>query len=215
MQKFTPIWFLSCALIILASCGKEKSIDTIGHPNSGTDPSSVGKSEVGTWTFVEMHAITYSSVEMNDGFNNLKTATISDYTTQNNTGTIKFDGSTMTSTGLSYSLNTTAKTYMYTDNVLEDSMEIPFAYSLPAGTASSGTYKKIGSDSLYVQSGVFTGIDPNGGTTQGLPSGYKLKWDGDKMYMSLNYESSKFQIVQGISQKIVMRATTVTTLKKQ
>jgi hypothetical protein len=58
-------------------------------------------------------------------------------------------------------------------------------------------------------------MDPNGGTTQGMPAGYRLKWDGDKMYMSMSYTQNSSQVVSGITQKTTMRITSVTTLQKK
>ena len=225
MRNFTPSLFFGCILLLLVSCSKEKSVDTLGYTpgssnngsnggNNNTGGSSTG-SEIGTWTFINMHATTSSSVEYNTGFSNEKAVTVSDYTTQNNAGTITFDGSKMTATGLAYDVNAIAKTYMYTNNALNDSLDFPFTANIPSSTASNATYKKVTSDSIYIQSGAFTGMDPNGGTTQGMPSGYRLKWDGDKMYMSMSYTQTSNQVVSGMTQKTTMRITSVTTLQKK
>lgn len=227
MRNFTPSLLFGCILLLLVSCSKEKSVDTLGYTpgssnntnnssnnNNNNGGSSTG-SEIGTWTFINMHATTLSSVEYNTGFSNEKAVTVSDYTTQNNAGTITFDGSKMTATGLAYDVNAIAKTYMYTDNVLDDSLDFPFTANIPSSTASNATYKKVTSDSIYIQSGAFTGMDPNGGTTQGMPSGYRLKWDGDKMYMSMSYTQTSNQVVSGMTQKTTMRITSVTTLQKK
>ena len=227
MRKLTPFLFLGCILLVLASCSKEKSVDTLGNtPGSGANGGNGGSnggnggttngSENGAWTFMGMHANTYQSVEFNNGISNQKLVTVSDYLTQNNAGTITFDGSKMTSTGLAYDMNSTATTYIYTDNTLEDSLTFPFSAAIPSTTASNATYKKVSADSIYIQSGVFTGMDPSGsGTVQGLPSGYKLRFDGDKMYMSMSYSQTQNQVVSGMTQKITMRVTSVTTLQKK
>lgn len=224
MRNFTPRLLFGCLLLLLISCSKEKSIDTLGvTPGSSNNGDNGGNnnsggtstgSELGTWTFINLHATTLSSVEINTGFGIEKANTVSDYITQNNAGTITFDGSKMTATGLAYDVNATATTYMYTNNVLDDSLSLPFTASIPSSNATA-TYKKVTADSIYIQSGVFNGMDPNGGNTQTMPAGYRLKWDGDKMYMSMSYTQTTSQVVSGITQKTTMRISSVTTLQKK
>jgi hypothetical protein len=50
---------------------------------------------------------------------------------------------------------------------------------------------------------------------QGIPTGYKLTWDGDKMYMAMNYQESGTQTQMGQSQKVTINISMVTTLQKQ
>jgi hypothetical protein len=103
MRKITPFVFLGCVLLILASCSKEKSVDTLGG-GGGTTAGSTG-SEKGTWKLLSMRGITNQTIEITDGVDVEKSVTVSDYTTDNNTGTIKFDGSTMTGTNIGYSVD--------------------------------------------------------------------------------------------------------------
>jgi hypothetical protein len=224
MRKLTPFLFLGCILLVLASCQKEKSVDTLGAtPGSGSNggngsgsnlPGTSNGSEIGTWNFIGAHCTTYQSSESNGFGGNTKVVTVSDYTTDNNTGTIQFDGSTMTASNLSYTMNSMATSYIYSANGV-DTFSFPFSASIP-NTSSTASYKKIVTDSIYVQSGVFTNLDPSGtGTVQGIASGYKLKWDGDKMYMSMSYQQTSNQVVMGITQKITIRVSSVTTLQKK
>jgi hypothetical protein len=106
-----------------------------------------------------------------------------------------------------------AKTYIYTNGALEDSLELPFGTTIPP-TSSTASYKKIGSDSIYVESGAFTNVG-TGGTTQASSGGYKLAWDGDKMTMTAAVVISKIDVSSGVSQKITQRATQIITLQKQ
>jgi hypothetical protein len=225
-------FILICSLVLtLASCGKEKSVDTIGVTPGGTNGNGNGNgtgngggsgsgngggssngSEVGTWKFIEMNVKTNSTVEISGMGMSSKTVTLSDYTTENNAGTVKFDGSNMVSTGLEYTVNAMSKTYLYTDGVLDDEIELPFNAAIPP-TSSNATYKKIGTDSIYVTGGTFQ--TPNGGTQQGSSGGYKLSWAGDKMFLSGNYSQSNTQLNQGFTQKTYQSAITVITLQKQ
>jgi hypothetical protein len=213
MRKLTPYVIIGCVLLILVSCSKEKSIDTTENaPGTGTG-SAVGKTEKGAWTFISMRGITSETIEFTQFGDAMKFVTTSDYTTTNNAGTVKFDGSTMTGTGLTYSVDGMAKTYIYTNGALDDSLELPFGATIPP-TNSTASYKKIGSDSIYVQSGAFTTVG-TGGTTQANSGGYKLAWDGDKMTMTASVVISKIDLSTGTSQKITQRATQIVTLQKQ
>jgi hypothetical protein len=117
----------------------------------------------------------------------------------------------MTAFGLAYSVGTTFKIYVYMDGSLDDSLDFPYSATLPA-TNNSADYKKIGADSIYLTSGAMT--MGNNGTVQSMPAGYKLKWDGDKMIMTMNYQTTKTKTDQGVTMKTTDKATTVTTLQK-
>ena len=142
-----------------------------------------------------------------------KSVTISDYTTDNNTGTIKFDGSTMTATNIGYSVDFIATGYFYTNGVLDDSLDVPFTGTIPP-TSSTATYKKVGADSIYVQSGVITSVS-SGGNTQSSGGGYKLKFDGDKMIMTGVVDQSKVELNMGLTQRTITHAVQIVTLQKQ
>lgn len=213
MRKIAPYLLIGCVLLVLVSCSKEKSVDTPENtPGTGTG-SAVGKTEKGSWNFISMRGITSETIEFDQFGDATKIVTTSDYTTINNAGTIKFDGSTMTGIGLTYSVDAMAKTYIYTNGTVEDSLELPFAATIPP-INSTASYKKIGSDSIFVQSGAFKNVG-TGGTTQASSGGYKLAWDGDKMTMTGSVSISKIDFSTGISQKITQRATQIITLQKQ
>jgi hypothetical protein len=213
MRKLTPYVIIGCVLLVLVSCSKEKSIDTPENTPGSGNGNAVGKTEKGTWKFVSMRGITLETIEFSQFGDAKKLVSTSDYTSTNNTGTVKFDGSTMSGIGLTYSIDGVAKTYIYTNGTLDDSLELPFGAIVPP-TNSTANYKKIGSDSIYVQSGAFTNVG-TGGTTQASSGGYKLAWDGDKMTMTAKATLSKIDLSTGISQKITQHATQIITLQKQ
>jgi hypothetical protein len=208
MRNKNPFLLIaSLVMIVMVSCSKEKSVDSLDAKGSG------GKTEVGTWKVFSMRGITSETIEYNDGFDDIKTVTTSDYTTDNNGGTIKFDGSTMTGTGITYSVDDIAKAYFYTNGTLEDSLEFPFAATIPP-TNSKASYKKIGTDSIYVQAGVFSSVT-SAGTSPSNAGGYKLAFDGDKMTMSAVADQSKVESNMGVSQRTTIHAVQIITLQKQ
>src|SRR5436309_8633489 len=60
----------------------------------------------GNYKFISITAHTKSTTRTTSGTDVSEATTYSDYITQNNTGTVKIDGSTMTSQNLSYSIDT-------------------------------------------------------------------------------------------------------------
>ena len=225
MRNFTHLIAFCSILLALASCTKEKSIDTLGVTPGGSSGNGNGNgngsgggssngSEVGNWKFISMHVTTSETIEFTMGSDAIKAITTSDYTTNNNSGNVKFDGATMFTNNVAFSVNSTAKTTMYTNGILLNSQNMPFTADMPANS-STANYKKIGTDSLYFSSGIITGIDPSGAVNT-KPGGYKLKWDGDKMYMTLNYgETTNEDDGFGNMQKVTIKITSVTTLQKQ
>jgi hypothetical protein len=214
MRKITPFLLFGCILLALVSCQKEQSIDTLGQTPGAPDGGSADGNEIGTWKFLFMNAVTSATITYTDGVDKVMTVTTSDYSSTDNAGTITFDGKNMTTAGITYSVDGTATTKFYTNNVLEDTLEFPFGGVMPA-TNSTIPYKKIGTDSLYFSSGILTGMDPNSGVTQTVPAGYKLKFDGDKMIITMKYSATQQEVVQGITQKMTSSAVTTTTLQKQ
>ena len=89
MNKLRSSLLFCIPVLFLISCQKELSNES----NSG--PGSLQ----GNWKFVEMYSKTESIVELSDGIDNLKTVTLSEYTSTENTGTLRIDESNMISTG--------------------------------------------------------------------------------------------------------------------
>jgi hypothetical protein len=142
-----------------------------------------------------------------------KMITSSDYTSESNAGDFKFDGTTMSTTGFAFSVNTQQKIQVYSGGQTGPTQNMPFTGDMPSTTESAG-YKKIGTDSLYFSAGVTVGLSSDGSVDK-RPAGYKLKWDGDKLYMTCNFTETSTGDYNGITAKITGKYTYVTTLQKQ
>jgi hypothetical protein len=155
MKKLILPGMLS-AIVLLAACNKESS-------NSNTSSAIEG-----TYNFKYISAKTNSDITGSFGD---KVITTSDYTTTSNAGTITFSNSMLTATGLTYTVDTEAKYYLYDGANLLDSSSFPFTFTLPASN-SSGQYQLIGSDSIYFpQGGITAAIDGNGYYQSGASGG--------------------------------------------
>jgi hypothetical protein len=135
--------FLALLLVATVSCKKS-------NPTSSSSASVQGN-----WNFLYMTANTSVSATQTG----VTTVTHTYYKSKSNAGTIKFSADSMTVSGLTYTVDTTATVYVYYGTTLFDSVSAPFTYSLPA-TSQTVYYKVIGSDSIYL---------PNGGI---VPAGY-------------------------------------------
>jgi len=123
------IYSLLAGMVIFYSCKKE---------NSNTNPALQGNYKLKYFT-----SNTNSTITGSDGE---KSVTTSDYTTINNLGTIAFDGSNLTTVGVTYTINAVAKGYIYQDNLLLDSSSFPFNFTVPP-FSSVASYQLAGTDS--------------------------------------------------------------------
>jgi len=176
--------------VFFMSCKKESS-----QPSNGDI--------IGTWNFASMEADGTVSQEYTDGFGTTKTINTYDFVTEDNKGTVTFDGSTITSSNLSYSVDYVVSAKTYQDGVLIGSATLPVNTSYPA-SSSTATYKMVGTDSIYFEGGsMFMG----GVTTEIIPSGAKLAFEGNTLYMTQFVNQTKIQNIFGLP------VTTATNLK--
>ena len=216
MRYFTRLIFFGSCLLMLHSCAKDGSVDTTNVTpggNTGNGNGNGSGAEVGNWKFISFHEVTSQTVEVNTGGNAIKTVTNRDYTSENNTGNIRFDGSAMFFTKVAFTVNTITQVAFYTNGVYNYTQQMPFTGALPANT-STAYYKKTGTDSLYFAVGVVTGLSMNG-SVETKPAGYKLTFDGNKLLLTLVLNESTTQTDAGITQKVTTNTTNDTTLQKQ
>jgi hypothetical protein len=172
------ILFVLVSLFVV-SCQKEGSFEVANNNNNGN-------ALVGTWKFTSLRAITKVDISASDGTDSERIVSTSDYTTTNNKGTIKFNASDFKGEGIAYDVETDVKAVFYINGVIEDSLEIPFAFSLPP-TSSVGNYKIVGADSVYFSGGfVAVGLD----SMESKPIGYKFTISGNKLTMKSKYANA-------------------------
>ncbi len=175
------------------------------------NPSSGQVDILGNWKFISMDVKTKSIAEANDGSESLKTVTTTDYITANNTGSITIDASKMSSSNLSYYINTTGSSYIYENGSLTDSLIFPFQFTAPA-TSSIANYRLVGTDSVYFESG---SMFMNGVTQPTQSSGAKLKFEGDMLYLIQSIAQSKTENIQGTTVISNVQASVTVGLQRQ
>lgn len=196
-KHFLLLSFISFAIVV-ASCKKDTSADNGNNQYAGT------------YDFVSMDASTVTSESYSDGGTNYYDIAYAGWHSKNNSGTVTIDSKNFTSSNLAYSIDTTINAYFYEDNVLQDSLEEPFAFDVPPSSGSS-SYKLVTSDSIY-----FTGgsVLFNGATTSSAPSGAKLKWSGNILYLSASMSKDSTDNSSGFPVSIHEEATISVGLKK-
>jgi hypothetical protein len=217
MNKGYQLLLIVLVIIGLASCQKELSQEGATPPGSGPAPADTihnpgNNTEVGSWKFVALQGTVSQTAEFTQVSTAVKAVSTTNFTSQNNAGTITFDNVTMNAMGVTMAINTTAKTLVYMNGSLVDSLQTPLNQTLPAQTASSG-YTKIGSDSLYFQDGGFLNV-LTGGMLPSTQTGCKLKFEGNLMKMTVIYDTVTTQSYQGIPAKVNIRGVLVATLQK-
>lgn len=217
MRKYFYSLFIAVFVLGFASCQKEINGEDITPPGGGPVPGDTipnnSNTEVGAWNFVSVSGTVSQTAELSQAGSSIKAVTATSFTSQSNAGTVTFDSVTMTASGVTFNVNTSAKTYVYLNGALYDSVPTPFNQTVPPQNASSG-YKKVGTDSLYFQDGGFLDV-LTGGLLPSAPSGCKITFAGNIMKMTIVYNTVTTQDYQGIPAKITIRSVLVATLQKR
>jgi hypothetical protein len=209
----TPKLLLTfCIVLFIASCQKEISFDDPIINNPGGGGTGGNTSIIGNWDFVGMTAHTKSTVTASVAGQQLKTVTVSDYITKNNTGSVNITSNQFISTGFSYSIDTIMNVKTYFDGVLFDDSDMPFVISVPA-SGSTSSYVRNSNDSITVTGSFGGSPNPSGNAATG-PVGLKLSWAGDTLIMKLASSYTQTITQGGIPAVFVGSVNGVTKLKR-
>lgn len=178
MKKYLQLTLLAITVLIY-SCKK--------------DDANADTAIQGTYKLTYLTAKTNSTITDDDGG---KAVSTSDYTTIDNHGTIVFDASKLTTTGISYSVNSVSSNYFYQDNELIDSVSFPLVVTIPP-ISSAGTYKLIGADSIYISAGLVPTAGSGATVMEG--SGGRYKMDGKVLTITEHFLKDSVFTESGIS----------------
>lgn len=177
--NFAAVCFFS---VLVCSCQKELSLD--GSLPGGNNNNNDNKL-LGSWKFINLSANTESAAEA--VFLGEKVTTVTKYNTvtQNNKGSVTFDGSNARVSNLSYEIDAELTVTDYLNGVKEDEFKVPFKFAVPP-VSSTSKYQLIGSDSLYLPEGSFFAMPDGSGQTQGFaePSGAKFSVNGNTLLLT-------------------------------
>lgn len=198
MKNFTLAFSALIVSIAFISCSKEAE-----QPAAKTDIT-------GNWKFISMEGKTSTTMQVTDGTDGIKSITTSEYTTQKNTGSLIIDEAKMSANNLSYYINTTAKGTIY-QNGTSEVVSSPFEFTVPSYNATA-TYKRIGADSIYFNSG---SLFADGVTTQTNAGGAKFRIEDGKLYLVQSIMQSTSETDGGVTEASTVQATLLATFQKQ
>lgn len=194
MRKMKNAGLLLAVAVItfFTSCQKEVSFDETppdpGGNGGGGNGGGGGNANAlaGTYKFVGMYASTKATTVFNDAGMELKAVATSNYSSQNNVGTMVFTASQSTSTGIGYDIDGIVNLAMYIDGMLLQDQNSPFVYNLPP-TNGASAYTVITSDSItFATSPMGTNVPGVSGVSAPPgPYGMKLSWSGDTLKMRM------------------------------
>jgi len=193
---FVPLLLLT--IVVFTSCKK----DTSGNNNPAIE---------GTYKLKYISAKTNSTISGSLGD---KAVTTSDYTTINNGGIITLSNGMLSATGLTYSVDAEAKLYDYYGPDLLDSTSYPFTFTLPQST-SSGSYKLIGSDSIYFPQGGVTAVVDGSGAYQSGASGGHYSFNGTLLTITQSAVKDSSFDDSGETYTMIQSATSSIVMEKQ
>jgi hypothetical protein len=198
----------------LFSCQKEVNFQDGDNPGPGTGPGTTPANNIiGEYDFIGVSAHTVSTVIISDGGDQLKTVTVSDYVSKDNTGTVKITSNQFITTGLGYSVDTMVNAKTYLNNVLLDDSYLPFVVSLPASSSNSA-YVRNNADSITVSGAFGVASDPSGNPPTGLV-GQKLSWSGDTLLLRVTTSVTQTITQGGIPANFTGTVNGITRLKKK
>lgn len=195
----------------IVSCQKEVDDFASSSGNTTANNGSTTGDIRGAWKFVNFRVKSVATNEVSAAGMTVTTVTTSDYTSEKNSGTIVIDAANMSYTNLSYDMNTIAYAKVFENGVLLDTFSVPMHASVPA-TSNKAAYTRIGSDSLYFQSG---NIFSNGNSQASPPGGAKIKFEQDKLYILQKVNQTEKTTDQGQTLTSVTQAEVTVTLQKQ
>jgi hypothetical protein len=188
---------LVCALLI--SCQKDNA----------ENPTAVALA--GSYKFISMEMNGLSISTATDGTDVERVETVTKYKTKNNSGTVTFTTSTLSSINLSYEIDTTLEVSYYTNGNLDDKIEFPLQFQIPP-TSSTSSYKVVSTDSLYFSSG---SMFVDGTATQATQaSGARIKKEGDLLQLIVPTNSTTTENNQGVLVTSTHRGVGTITLQK-
>jgi len=198
-----------CLVLIILFTACQKGIEPFNDNtgSSGTSPVS------GTWNFISLTGNTQAIQEFTDDSIDYSTTTNSAYTSTNNTGTITFSDSDFTSNNIGYLVSSEFTSYNYENGVLIDTVHLPFSITIDSSNAA-GTYKLIGSDSIYFPAGGFVSYNGNE-PAQAVPSGGKFSISGNILTITQMISRDTTQVILGVPLHTVESGTFVVKLQKK
>ncbi|MFT4154386.1 hypothetical protein [Parafilimonas sp.] len=188
----------------------ENATDTEGTDD--TDSTNSSNTITGTWKFVSIEAQTQSISEITVGNTTQKLAVFLNYTTTDNSGTIVINDSAMNCSAIAYKISSEIKTYRYKNDVVTDSLTLPYIVTFPA-TDSYTPYTLIGTDSIFFRKGGFTNI--SAARFKVNPSAAQIQLKDSVLSFIQPLTKDTTESIEGIDYHTIVTGTAILTLNRQ
>ncbi|MBL7697324.1 MAG: hypothetical protein JNK79_04170 [Chitinophagaceae bacterium] len=203
-MKRTSLSLVAIISLFLFSCQKE---DSIGEQKAEAELK-------GDWKFLnfDLDAVT-SSETIGGDIGNIKSEFITNYLTENEAGTISFSDNQIFSHDLAYDVTGSILMNTYMDDDLI--MNFDSTLNIPMGPSNSTTdYVRVTEDSIYCPNGSFIQIEGVEGVEQSKPGGMKLKFEGDKLILTITQKDVQTITEEGITQEQKSDIKMIATLQR-
>ncbi|HEX5025593.1 MAG TPA: hypothetical protein VFV68_09985 [Agriterribacter sp.] len=209
--------FLFCAgCLLLFSCQKELSIDTLNAGNPGNGGGTTNTSLVGNWNLISLDVKTESISSYDLDGATIKGIAKYQAVTENNKGYFSISSNIIKAIGLSYSLSTDVVLETYLGPLKTDEQTIPLEMTMPPYDATSN-YQQVNNDSIYLPEGVVFDIPDAGTQPTGAnePVGATYTIQSDTLKIKANFDKSMIVNQGGIDFQVHQTGTAIYSLKKQ
>ncbi len=202
MKLRLPALLPALILFTAVSCSNEKSVDTGNGGNGGSQANLQG-----TWKFVSLSGTLTEIAAYNLGSDDFKIENFFTLSSKNPVGVYKITATNFNGEGIGYDFTGLSNIKSYQNGVLQSDNTIPFNENVPA-TNTFSTYKLIGSDSIYFETGAPG--DPNGDA-----GGCRYKLEGKKLSLFQKSDTSVVSDQGGITLKETQKVNFTLVLEKQ
>lgn len=211
-------FLIIAALIFFSSCQKEVDFQNLdGSPGSNPGPGTGNTgSIIGDYNFIGMTAVDTTSVITQDMGMELKAVAMSDYTSGDNSGTLKVTNSQLILSDISYKVKDTVFLEGYLDGTLMLLQSEPFEETIPA-TSNTADYVRNQPDSITLSNWSFMLPDPSGNSSN-VPSGpqtYGIALANDNLTLTTRYDFTTTGLQNGVPATMTVKMNAAMRFKRK
>lgn len=215
-MKLTKLKILlpfAALVTLFTACQKEVDFQDLGGPGAG--PGNTGVI-TGDYNFIDLWSKQNNTVTTVESGMELKAVALSEYTSENNTGSLKVTDNKFLFTGVGHTVRGTATLLGYIDGVLFEQSTEPFEHVTPPADQAYD-YIRNNTDSITFINGFATLPDASGGTSPvpAGPIGARISLSNDTLTLVTKFDFSFTQNQAGIPVVLDVKAEGIMRFKKK
>lgn len=223
-NKFFWLTFLAGVALLFASCQKEVDFQDLNGTggNPGGNPGGGGAggggnagSILGDYNFIGVSSKQENSVTVTQAGMTIKAVALTEYTSENNVGTLKITGDKFFFTGIGHTVNGTANVLTYIDGALFGLETEPYS-QVTDPADQTYDYVRNNSDSLTFTNGFAMLPDASGnGMVPTGPIGMKISMSNDTLTLVTKFAFTSSVNQGGVPGVIDVNADGIMKFKKK